>query len=272
MTEFQHEAIKLLLCAESGRGKTGALASLAAAGYNLRILDLDNNSRVLKSLLTDSQSPYVKANAKVGERLQSVIGLSETRKATGGKLAISKAEVWSKACSLLENWKDGERDFGSIAQWTSQEVLVVDSFTRLGEAAMRFVQAMNGRLNQHPWQSDYGEAQGLLKAFIELVADADIKCNVILNCHIQSIEDSDGVNRDFPKAPGKAIAKDIATYFGSLLLVTTVGNGANLKRVIKSQPTGTLGVKNTAPFRVASEYPLETGLSDYFKAVRGEAI
>ena len=262
--------VKLLVCAESGSGKTGALASLAATGYNLRVLDLDNNSRVLASLLTDPESPYVKANPKVAERLQSVIGLSEKRVATGGKLGMAKAEVWSKACGLLEKWKDGELDLGSITTWGVQDVLVVDSFTRLGESAMRFIQAMNGRLNAHPYQSDYGEAQGLVKSFLEIVSDPEVKCNVILNCHIQSVEDTDGVSRDFPKAPGKAIAKDIATYFGSLLYITKTGVGTNVKRVLKTVPTGTLGVKNTAPFRVAPEYPIESGLASYFAAVRGE--
>ena len=33
---------KMLLIGASGSGKTGALASLAAAGYKLRILDYDN--------------------------------------------------------------------------------------------------------------------------------------------------------------------------------------------------------------------------------------
>jgi len=259
----------MLLCAESGAGKTGALASLAAAGFNLRLLDLDNNSRVLVSLLSDSESPYVKANPKVGERLESIIGFSEPRKSAGGKLTISKAEVWSRACAQIESWKDGERDFKSIVDWTTQDVLVVDSFTRLGESAMRFVQAINGRLNQHPWQSDYGEAQNLLKAFLEILASPEVKCNVVLNCHIHSVEDADGVDRDYPKAPGKALAKDIATYFGSLLFVTKSGSGANLKRIIRTVPTGTLGVKNTAPFRVEAEYALSTGLAQYFKAVRG---
>lgn len=262
--------VKALVCGESGGGKSGALASLAAAGFNLRVLDLDNNSRIIKSLLSDPESPYVKANSDVGARLESVIGLAEPRKAQGGKLAITKAEVWGKACGLLETWKDGERDFGSITDWTTQDVLVVDSFTRLGESAMRFVQSVNGRLNQHPWQSDYGEAQGLLKSFLEIIADPLVQCNVVINCHIQSVEESDGVSRDYPKAPGKAIAKDIATYFGSLLFVTKVGTGEKLRRIIRTIPTGTLGVKNTSPYSVKPEYPLESGLAEYFKAVRGE--
>jgi hypothetical protein len=53
------------------------------------------------------------------------------------------------------------------------------------------------------------------------------------------------------------------------LQIKKTGQGSSLKRTIHTVPTGTLGVKNTAPFRVKSEYGLETGLAEYFAAVRG---
>ena len=49
---------KILLIGKSGAGKTGALASLVAAGYNLRIIDTDKGVRPLRSLLTDPHYPY----------------------------------------------------------------------------------------------------------------------------------------------------------------------------------------------------------------------
>ena len=38
----QREFVKMLYVGTSGTGKTGSLASLVAAGYKLRVLDLDN--------------------------------------------------------------------------------------------------------------------------------------------------------------------------------------------------------------------------------------
>ena len=42
---------KVLLCGDSGSGKSGALASLVSAGYTLRILDMDNGLDSLKTFI-----------------------------------------------------------------------------------------------------------------------------------------------------------------------------------------------------------------------------
>jgi len=42
---------KLMLVGDSGAGKTSALASLANAGYNLRILDFDDGLSILPEFL-----------------------------------------------------------------------------------------------------------------------------------------------------------------------------------------------------------------------------
>lgn len=46
------DVTKLLLVGDSGSGKTAALASLANAGKNLRILDYDDGLSILPDLLT----------------------------------------------------------------------------------------------------------------------------------------------------------------------------------------------------------------------------
>lgn len=259
------QPVKLILCADSGAGKTGSCASLAAAGYSLRVMDLDNGADILRNLLLDSESPYVKANPKVGEKLTSIVPVSEPRKVQGGKLAAQKAEAWSKATGLLENWVDGDTNLGSIASWTTGEVLVIDSFTRLGEAAMRFIQAINGRLNQKPYQSDFGDAQALLRNFLEIIFSPDVSCNVVLNCHVAQIEGTDGIARDYPLSVGQKLSPLLGSYVNSLLTLQRGKDG----KVLRTTQIGTLGVKNTAPFRVKPEYPISTGLADYFAAVRG---
>ena len=263
--------VKIILAAHSGFGKTGASASLAGMGLGLRVLDVDNGSDILFNLLTQEDSPYVKANAKVGEKLESVVKLAENRKSSKGKLGIVRAEVWSKASELLEHWIDPvtKKDFGSITEWDTSHVLVIGSFTRLAESAIRYVQGMAGRLNTHPWQSDYGDAQSLLRAFLEIITSPDVGCNVVLECHIETVEQSDGTFQDFPRAVGKALAPVIGTYFNTLLEIKKSGQGSAMKRVIRTVPTGSLGVKNTAPHKVPAEYELSDGLAQYFQAVRG---
>ena len=48
------DVTKLLLVGDSGSGKTASLATLANAGYKLRILDFDNGLDILPEFLTDT--------------------------------------------------------------------------------------------------------------------------------------------------------------------------------------------------------------------------
>ena len=50
-THKSAEYTKLMLVGDSGSGKTTALASLANAGYNLRILDFDDGLSILPEFL-----------------------------------------------------------------------------------------------------------------------------------------------------------------------------------------------------------------------------
>ena len=253
---------------------TGSFASLAAAGYKLRLLDLDNNSSILRNLLTKPSAPYVKANPKVLENLESVLTFSEPRGLVGGKLGITKAAVWSAVSAALADWKDGEganaRSFGAITSWDSSSVLVIDTFTRLSQAAMNFHLAMNGRLNQKPILYDFGDGQQLLRYFLEIITSPEVQCNVILSCHIDKTENkSTSQPEEYPMSIGAALGPQIGTYFGTLLKIEKIGSGEKLRRVIRTVPTSALGVKTSIPFDAKPEYDISTGLADYFAAVRG---
>lgn len=264
-------SIKLLYLGDSGAGKTGSLASLAAAGYNLRILDLDNGLDVLKNLLTDPKSPYPKDAAS---RVHYVTLTEEMRNA-GGRLVPKSAKVWQAAMALLTDWKDGESasriSFGSVSSWGEDDILCIDSFTFLSNAAMKMVLAMNGRLTEKPHQADWGIAQGMVESLLELLYSREIKCNVIVLCHIKFIGEENGPTRAYPNTLGKALPPIVGRYFNNAIMAQTTGAGVAQKRRIKTNTTGIVELKNSAPLRVAPEYPLETGLADYFLALRGSA-
>lgn len=256
---------KLLFIGDSGAGKTGALASLAAAGYNLRIIDMDNGLDVLKNLLGDPNTPYGKDAI---ERVQFVT-ITDQMRNVNGKLIPKSATAWTRMIKMLDNWVDGETKLGPISTWTPQDILVIDSLSMLSNAAMDFVKSMNGRLGQKAYQSDYGEAQNLIESLIQMLYDENIKCNIILNCHITYIGEENGPQRGYPNCVGKALPPKIGRYFNSALLARSVGQGTAIKRKILTNTSGIIELKNTAPLRVQAEYPLETGLADYFKVVRG---
>ncbi len=272
-------SLKLLYVGDSGAGKTGSLASLASAGYNLRIIDMDNGLDVLKNMLTDPKSPYQKDSAS---RVQYVT-FTDKRKNSNGTLVPTKAESWQNAIKMLSHWKETDDsdpavplpqrkvlcDLGPVASWGENDILVLDSLTFLSNAAMQLILAMNGRLGQRPHQSDWGLAQDLVEGLLGMLYSTDIKCHVIIPCHITYIGEENGPVRGYPNTLGKALAPKVARYFNNCLMAQTSGQGANQKRVIKTSTVGVIELKNSAPLRVEKEYPLEFGLAQYFKAIRG---
>lgn len=267
---------KMLLIGDNGSGKTGALASLAAAGYNLRILDLDNGLDILANMLRDSKSPYGQ------EALKHIAyqTITDPMRNVNGKLIPKSATVWQRVAKLLDKWqvtakaeKAGDpdvivEDFGPVSTWTNQEVLVIDSLSMLANAALNFILSMNARLGQQPHQSDWYAGQQLLESLFQLLFDDGIKCNVVMNCHIVYIGEENGPQRGYPATLGKALSPKMGSYFNTILMAKSQGSGASAKHKILTRSQGMIELKNSSPLTVAAEYPLETGLADYFKAVR----
>lgn len=265
----QHQSAnstKLLLIGNSGAGKTGALCSLAAAGWNVRMLDYDNGADIVRALLMDPKSPYPKEAASRFDYIK----MTEPRKNVGGKLVPLRAEAWTKTASMLESWKDGDKDLGSITTWGPKDVLVFDSLTTLSKAALRYILQMNGRLGQQPWESDWGQGQDLIRSLFETVTDSSIQCNVIFVCHYKYI-DVQGVTKAYPLTLGKALPPEVGVYFNNALLVERTGIGSASKRKIITNPTGVIELKNASPFNVKPEYLIENGLAEYFRDVQGAA-
>lgn len=283
--------VKMLLIGDSGSGKTGALASLAAAGYNLRIIDLDNGLDILKNYLTDPASPYYKANPDAGKNVRFVT-LTEKMKNLGGRIVPASATVWSKTIGLLDNWTEKEEDgqeikLGPISKWTPQDVLVIDSLSFLSTAALHFGLQLQGALmatrTQNEARRDVGTAQNLLRDILAMLFDSSVKCNVIVISHITFVDDKGGkpgtdenssMSNGYPSAIGRALSPHIPRYFNSVLIARTYGSGSSAKHKLYTgaQSVGgqLINAKTSAPLLVKTEYPLESGLADYFKAVKGE--
>ena len=149
---------KVIYLGHFGAGKTGSLASLAAAGYNVRILDADKKTQILRDyMLNTTQSIYRRAApglwtaeqaAGTAGRL-SFVSLDETMALVGAKgkeRYVPKGDLWGKAMSLMNDWEDPPRSFGNIGTWGPQDVLVLDGLSRLSQAAMDQQLALSGNI------------------------------------------------------------------------------------------------------------------------------
>jgi hypothetical protein len=260
----------MLLLGDAASGKTGALASLVLAGYNLRIIDFDKGLGVLKNLLNEK-------DPKLLDKVDCV-SISDVYKNVGGRITCTQAKAWSEANKWLSNFEP----YGPLDTWTPQDILVVDSLTFAGKAAMNFISSLNGRLGQSPYQSDYLEGQRLVENLCSLLHSDTVRCNVICITHIRELSKTEtrtdakgnairipitGTEKSYPETgTGQALSPTIGRHFNAILSVE-VNFG---RREIFTQPHGNIALKSAGGSTIPVKYPLETGLADYFKAVRGK--
>lgn len=250
--------VKMLIVGESGTGKTGALASLASAGYTLHILDYDNGLDIIQNALRDD----VPALRRVQyETFRDNIIL------TNGIPKIKPPiTAYKGAGKTLTAWH--AETFGP------NDIIVLDTLTTFSEAAFNEALMIAGRLNQRPQLQDYGWCADSVKLFIEMLTSPDLSCHVIVNTHIRwfaADEEAQTQAKGLPNAKGQEISRVISRYFNSVVLTRSQGAGPATKRVISTQPQGVVEVKTSAPKNVKPTYPIETGLAALFADILGHA-
>jgi hypothetical protein len=259
------------------------LASLVTAGFKLRILDLDNGIDVIKGYLTNPISSYYKIiqeqKIDLGEAVR-YLTITEEMKTLNGRVIPSKGNVFRRTMEALQEWKEPDgTNLGKPRDWDRQTVVVLDSLTMLGKAALYSIQGLNGRLGDdkvgYDSQRDIGQAQTQIERVLELLYDESFKPNVIVNSHIVW-RNPEGVDREdksfgkkaYPNSLGVALAPRIPRYFNTVLHTMTAGSGQSTKRQIMTTPQGSLDLKSSAPLALKPSYPIDTGLGEIFKALR----
>lgn len=259
------EIVRLLNIGESGSGKTGALASLAEAGYRLWILDYDNGLDILANLLRDDPEALSRVTYET---------LRDATSNINGVLKIkSPPMAYKNAGKTLSAW--------NIAAFTPLDVIVIDSLTTLSEAAFNEALSKANRLNEHPQQTDYGWMADSVKLLIDTLTDESLNCNLVVNTHVRylGVEEEamvgDAKTRvistvtGVPNAKGQEIPRTIARYFNTVVLSRTVGSGPGTRRMITTQPQGTVAVKTSNPVNVKPSYKIEDGLAPLFADILG---
>lgn len=243
----EEKPIKMLVMGDTGSGKTGALASLANSGYKLHILDYDNGLDILSTTVKKEFLKNVEYET-----------LAEKRKVVNGTvLPASAPKAFSKGLALLTEWGN---------KYTSpQDVIVIDSLTFMSDAALEYVQAGAGHLGRQPEIQEWGMAMNLIEDMLQILYSTDVQCNVIINSHIKYIQDEGtGMVKAQINTLGSKLPPKVGRYFNHMLWAGMIGS----KRVFKTKASAMMGLKSPNPEKVADQYPIETGLADYFKAVK----
>lgn len=258
-----NEFTKLLIEGDSGSGKTGALTSLVKVGYKLRILDWDNGLDTLKQFVQHECPDMID-----GVEFRTI---ADKRKSSPtGPIIDGTPKAFIEGTKMLDHWKykdiaGNETDLGIPATWGTDCILVIDSLTRMSDAAFDWRLALAAGGGKYDMRAVYGDAQDAVEGILALLQSDNFRTNVIVVSHIRYMERADGLTKGYPKSVGSALSPNIPTYFNSVAQFETTAGG---KRTLKTQATALLDLKNPAPFAMAKEYPITTGLADFFAVLR----
>jgi hypothetical protein len=256
--------VKALYIGDSGTGKTGSLVSLVKAGYKLRVIDMDNGLDILYQYVRH-ECPD-KLNNVEYETVRDQYEFAKTAgQVNSNAIPLSAARVkgiptaFIKAHELMNKWSDGTVP----ATWGSEYILVLDSLTAFGVAGLAWASALNPTAKEpRTW---FFTAQQAVEKTMALLTSEEFNANVLVISHVRYQEQPDGAMKGYANAIGAAIGPIIPKYFNNLVLAQTTGSGKAVRRNILTVPTAMIDLKNSAPFVVDQQLPLETGLATLFK-------
>jgi len=257
---------KVLLLGDAKSGKTGSLVSLVAAGYKLRILDFDNLLDILKYKILDEcpdkidnvEFRTIRDNYKAGPM---------------GSVIDGKPKAWVTAIKMLDDWKytdesGSEINFNKPALWGADTILVIDSLSRLCDAAYDFHESIipRGKSGDYDGRAVYGNAQDDVEKVLAMLTSRSFETNLIIIAHGIYQDLPDGTTKIFPQGVGQKLSPKIPQYFPNYIRYKNVAG----KRVMQLQSDPLIDLANTRPDAFKDKtLPIETGLAEFFAALRG---
>lgn len=251
------QPIRMMIVGYPGTAKTGMIASLANAGYKIRMIDYDGNSQSLLTYtdadkLSNIDIVYLEDRMRNGERF------IET---TGVPLAFRAG------LNLMDEWKYKETDgteinLGHSKDWGCDTVVVLDSLTTMGLASFRRQQSLSNKTPLNTTEQVWGLAMAQQEAFIEKLTSEGNNFHVIVLAHLKIVgpkdlrkEDDDITkeikaelqelipNRLFPSALGRALPPVIGGHFPILIEAANEFKGGKHERIIRVVPRPELDLK-----------------------------
>lgn len=280
--KMKRPPVRMLLTGYPGAGKTGALASLVDAGYQVRILDFDGNP--------ESLIQYAKPDKLANV---DIISLEENIGEAGGYVGVKgQPTAFARALKAMDQWKyeeDGQQiDLGKSKEWGPETIVVVDGLTGLGKACFRRAQAMMNKTPTNTTQAVWGLAIQDQENFIEKLTSAANGFHLIVISHLKIVgpkgeQAGDGdLNKEikerasdlvptrlYPSALGWALPQNIGAHFPVIVNLGIGYKGKSAVRRFDVYPTQAQDIKMPTS-KELGELGVETGLLTIFKALGHE--
>lgn len=259
-----NDYVKLLLIGDAKSGKTGSLVSLVKAGYHLRILDLDN--------LLDTLKQYVMKECPDKAGNVEYRTIRDKRKAAAGGAVISGTpKAFIDCVKMLDRWKytdgDGkEIDLGSPGDWDKDTILVIDSLSRLCDAAydwQDFLTPVGKNSGEKDGRAVYGNAQDAVENLLSMLTGPLMEANIIVIAHGSYYDLPDGT-KIFPQGVGQKLSPKIPQYFPNVIRYKNMAG----KRTIQLKSDAMIDLANAAPFAMPDTFDIGDGLAKFFAVLR----
>lgn len=249
--------VKAMCAANSGTGKTGSLACLVDAGFNLRFLDFDHGVKVLRGFVTKRENL---ANVHMVDGLTDDLGL------IAGRLGVTKASAFQRAMDALdkggeEYWGEAGAHIPPLKEWTQRDVLVLDSLTFLGRSALLLAMAVDNKGFKQPEIQHYGVAMENMERLLGRLTGDAMPCHFICNTHTQL----DGTVI-YPSALGSKLPPKVGRYFNTVVSLSITSGD----RTFKTSKDGLLPLKTEVP--LPETLPIATGWKTIFETITGKTL
>lgn len=223
-----------MLMGPAGTGKTHSIGTLVEAGLEVFYLALEPGLESLVGYFSDRGKPVpdnlhwhtLKApTASFSDLIASATNINTLSLDSLSKMADPNRGKHNQFISLLQclnNFHDDRtgQDFGPVDKWGVDKVLVVDSLTGLGLAAMRLV--VGGKPVKN--MADWGIAQDQVEKILRMLCDS-CPCHFVLLSHVERETDQVlGGIKLMASTLGKALAPKIPAMFSDVILTVRTGD------------------------------------------------
>lgn len=265
-----------------GSGKTGALVSLANAGYKIRMLDFEGNLQPLLNFVDERALPNID------------IVTCQDKMRNGDYVGVNGIpQAFNQACKMLIEWKytddDGtEVNLGKSTDWGNDTILAVDSMTSLALAIKNRAMVACNKTPSTMSTAVWLRAVSDFENFMDLLKEERKRYHLIVNCHKQILGPSDFLAqgdddevkeeklkmikdgmippRIYPISITKPNAQKVHGALPTMLeFEKTTFQGKDV-RIIKTTSGPEIDIKVPGK-NLKKQYPIETGLAEIFEAL-----
>ena len=159
-----------------------------------------------------------------------------------GSQIDGKPKAWISAIKLLDNWKYDDTDLGRPADWGPDCILIVDSLSRLCDAAYDFHESIipRGKSGDYDGRAVYGNAQDDVEKVLAMLTSRSFATNLIVIAHGTYMDLPDGTTKIFPQGVGQKLSPKIPQYFPSYIRYKNKGG----KRTIQTTSDAMIDLAN----------------------------